>query len=409
MDSQADAGTGAESTFGRVAADGTVYVRTAAGEREVGQWQAGSPEEGLAHFRRRFDDLETEVVLLEARFTSGAADPAHTLSSVQRLRESLRTAHAVGDLDGLATRLDTLLVVAEKKAAEARAARAEARERATARKRELVAEAETLAAESTQWKAAGDRLREILDEWKTIKGVDKRTDGELWKQYAAARDGFTRRRGAHFAGLDAQRKDIQAAKERLVAEAEALAGSSEWGPTAVRLKQLMGEWKALGRAPREAEEHLWAQFRGAQDGFFARRGAVFSERDAEYQANQAKKEALLAEAEAIDATDAKAAQAALRAIEARWDAAGRVPREAMATLDRRLRAVEDRIRDAADTEWRRGSTGSNPLLTQMRTQVAEAEARLVRARAAGDKRRIAEAERALEGKRHLLALAEGGR
>jgi hypothetical protein len=42
----------------------------------------------------------------------------------------------------------------------------------------------------------------------------------------------------------------------------------------------------------------------------------------------------------------------------------------------------------------------------MREQVAEAEQRLARARAAGDTRRIREAEQALASKRQFLALAE---
>ena len=45
------------TAFGRVDADGTVYVKTAEGERVVGSWQAGTPDEGLAHFARRFADL----------------------------------------------------------------------------------------------------------------------------------------------------------------------------------------------------------------------------------------------------------------------------------------------------------------------------------------------------------------
>src|SRR6476469_7238988 len=96
------------TAFGRIDEDGTVYVTTAAGERAVGSWQAGSPEEGLAHFARRYDDLVTEVELLETRLKSGAADPQHTLTSVQRLQESLPEVHAVGDLDAVATRLTAL-------------------------------------------------------------------------------------------------------------------------------------------------------------------------------------------------------------------------------------------------------------------------------------------------------------
>src|SRR4029453_16643593 len=73
------------TAFGRVDADGTVYVKTAEGDRVVGSWQAGTPEEGLAHFARRFDDLVTEVDLIETRLKSGAAGASHSLSSVKRL------------------------------------------------------------------------------------------------------------------------------------------------------------------------------------------------------------------------------------------------------------------------------------------------------------------------------------
>ena len=53
--------------WGRVDEDGTVYVKTAEGERTVGSWQAGAPEEALAYFRRKYDALVTEIDLLEQR------------------------------------------------------------------------------------------------------------------------------------------------------------------------------------------------------------------------------------------------------------------------------------------------------------------------------------------------------
>jgi hypothetical protein len=395
------------TAFGRVDADGTVYVKTAEGERVVGSWQAGAPEEGLAHFARRFADLVIEVNLTEARLKSGAADAAHSLSTIRRLRSSLAEAHVVGDIDMLAGRLDKLTAVAEEKAGEAKAAKEAARIQALARKTALVEEAEKLAAESTGWKTAGDRLKEILDEWKTIRGVEKKTDGELWKRFAAARDGFTRRRGAHFATLDAQRKQAQGTKDDLVKEAESLAESSDWAATANRLKDLMGEWKAAPRASKEAEQKLWERFRAAQDAFFSRRSEVFSARDAEQKGNLDRKQALLAEAEALDVdADPRGTQAKLRELQGQWHDAGRVPREVTATLDRRFRAVEEKVRQAMDSAWRRTEPSANPLLVQMREQVAEAEQRLARAQAAGDAKRIREAEQALASKRQFLQLAE---
>jgi len=125
------------TAFGRVDADGTVYVKTAEGDRVVGSWQAGTPEEGLAHFARRFADLVTEVDLIEARLKSGAADAAHSLTSVKRIRTGLDEAHVVGDIDGLAARLERLTALAEEKAGEARAAREVARGEALARKTAL--------------------------------------------------------------------------------------------------------------------------------------------------------------------------------------------------------------------------------------------------------------------------------
>jgi Domain of Unknown Function (DUF349) len=396
------------TAFGRVDADGTVYVKTAGGERVVGSWQAGTPEEGLAHFARRFDDLVTEVNLIEARLGSGAADAQGALSTIKRIHASLPEAHVVGDIDGLSARLDKLTTVATQKADESRAARDAARTDAIAHKTALVTEAETLAAESTSWKATGDRFKAILDEWKTIRGVDRKTDTELWKRYAAARDAFTRRRGGHFATLDASRKQAQGHKEALVTEAESLSDSSDWNATATRLKELMSEWKAAPRSAKEVEQRLWERFRAAQDAFFTRRSEVFSARDAEHKAAAERRQALLADAEALDIdANPKAAQAAMRDLQAKWHDAGRASRDAGPGLDRRWRAVEERIREALDVAWRRPEPSASPLLLQMRDQVAEAEARLDRAKAAGDAKRVREAQQALDSKRQFLALAEG--
>jgi hypothetical protein len=395
------------TSYGRIDTDGSVYVKTAEGERVVGSWQAGPPEEGLAHFARRFADLVTEVDLIETRLGSGVADPTQAAASIRRLRASLADAHAVGDFDGLAARLDKLAEVADERATEARAAREAARAAAIAHKTALVEEAEQIANESTAWKASGDRLRAILDEWRTVRGIDKKTDGELWKRYAAARDAFTRRRGAHFATLDAARKEAQAAKEALVTEAESLADSTDWTATANRLKELMSEWKAAPRAAKDVEQKLWERFRAAQDAYFGRRSETFAARDAEQKESLQQRQELVAAAEALDIdADPRAAQQALRGILSKWQSSGRVRREAAASLERRLRAVEDKVKAAMETAWRRTEPSDNPILVQMRGQVAEAEERLERARAAGDAKRIAEAEDALSSKRQLLELAE---
>jgi hypothetical protein len=332
--------------FGRVDPDGTVWLITGSGERIIGSWQAGDTEAAFAHFGRRFDDLHTEVALMESRLESGTGDARKIKSAAAALAESLPEAHVLGDVDALAARLSTIIEHADAHAQADKAKREEFRAAQTARKEALAAEAEELATNSTQWKAAGDRLREILDEWRTVSGLDRKTDDALWKRYSAARETFNRRRGSHFAELDRERAGARQAKEALCERAEELADSTEWGATGAAFRDLLTEWKAAGRAAKDVDDALWHRFKAAQDTFFSARNAANSERDAEFRANAEAKEALLAEAEKLDTSDLDAARAALRAIDEKWDAIGKVPRERGAELERRLRAVEKKVRDA---------------------------------------------------------------
>jgi hypothetical protein len=116
--------------------------------------------------------------------------------------------------------------------------------------------------------------------------------------------------------------------------------------TGAAFRDLLTEWKAAGRAAKDVDDALWQRFKAAQDKFFSARNAASAERDAEFHANANAKEALLAEAEKLDTSDLDAARAALRAIGEKWDAIGKVPRERGAELERRLRAIEKKIRDA---------------------------------------------------------------
>src|SRR6516165_5518192 len=170
--------------FGRVD-DDTVWLITSAGERVIGSWQAGDREAAFAHFGRRFDDLSTEITLMEERLASGTGDARKIKANASALAETLPTACVLGDVDALAGRLAGLIELADATATADRSRREEHRASQTARKETLAAEAEDLAANATQWKTAGDRLRAILDEWKTITGLDRKVDDALWKRYSA--------------------------------------------------------------------------------------------------------------------------------------------------------------------------------------------------------------------------------
>ena len=385
--------------WGRVAEDGTVYVRTADGERQVGSWAAGSPDEALAYYQRKFDGLKVEVDLIAHRLKQtgpAAPSPKDALEKIAKLRESVVNANAVGDLEGLAARLDALVEVAEQRKAEHKAAREQSQREAQAAKEALADEAERLAA-STDWRVAGDRLKALLEDWKAAPRLDRKTDDELWHRVSQARSHFAKRRKAHFAELDAQRGEIRAHKERLISEAESLADSTDWAPTAARFRDLMAEWKTAGRAQRDVEDELWKRFKAAQDTFFAARNAVLDERNGAERENLAAKEVLVAEAEAmLPITDHRAARTALRGIKERWEAIGPVPRDARQRIEGRLHAVDRAIADAEAAELSRKDpekrARAEATVEQLRTALEKLRVQADKARAAGQEKKAAEAE-----------------
>ena len=271
----ASPGASAAEAYGRIDAEGMVHVRLADGtEQVVGQWAAGEPAEGLAFFARKYDDLAVEVDLATRRLRDGKVPADQAAAVVKKAREALAEPAMVGDLAALDAHVATLeaLVGARREAAAAEKAAAKAKILAA---RETIAqEAESLA-ESTQWKSTGERFKTLLETWKTTPRADRAAEQELWKRFSHARSVFDKRRRQYFAKLDGERGEAKQVKESIVAEAEALATSTDWGATAGAYRDLMARWKAAGRAGKSDEERLWDRFRQSQDAFFAARNATF--------------------------------------------------------------------------------------------------------------------------------------
>ena len=274
---------GSVHEWGRVDGDGNVFVRTADGERPVGQYPAGTPDEALAFFTERFEALSFEVELLEQRIRSGVMTPEEALQSLKTVSAQVTDANAVGDLASLTARLEALRPVIEGQRESRRAERAQKTAEAKVSKEKLVAEAEKIA-EGSDWRAGANRLRTLLDEWKALPRIDRASDDALWRRFSGARTSYTRRRKAHFAEQNEKRDAAREVKERLAKEAESLADSTEWGPTAGRYRELMRQWKAAGPAPKDVDDELWRRFRAAQDTFFGARDATNAALDAEYAA-----------------------------------------------------------------------------------------------------------------------------
>jgi len=405
-----------QQPWGRVDETGTVFVRTADGEREVGQYPDATPEEALAYFERKYADLAGQVGLLEQRVRRGAP-AADVAKAVATLRESVAGAKAVGDLDALARRLEALSgttkELTEQQQAEAKAAVGEA----IAERTRIVEQAEALAAQDpakTQWKQATAELDALFARWQQHQQegprLPKNEANELWKRFRAARSTIEQHRKAFFAELDAAHRDVRSRKQRLIERAEALAPR---GADAVAdYRMLLDEWKQAGRAGKKLDDALWAKFKAAGDVLFQAKAEIDAQEDEAYRANLTEKLALLEEAEKLLAEkDPKRARSALNQVQRRWDEIGKVPRDQVRPVEDRLRKVETHVRSLEDQQWEREDpekkARSEGMVGQLQDAIAKLESELAAAEASGDRRAADAAREALDARRAWLRAVGG--
>ena len=415
--SAATALIGDPAAFGRVAEDGTVYVRTPSGEKAVGSYPGKTPEEALTYFVRKFEMLAAEIALLAARIKSGALVPSDAYASVKKLREQVKELNAVGDLEALSASVEQIEPLIEghreayeaKKAAETAAKNAR-REQILVEKEKIVAEAESLAL-SESWKSTGDRLKVLLDEWKSAPRLDKKADADLWKRFSSSRNKFDKRRRTHFAALEAVQSVVSDAKKAIITEAESLATSTEWVPTAKRFKTLMDAWKASGRGKPSDDAKMWARFKAAQDTFFTAKNADLEKRDVTMAANLEKREELILQIEALlPITNLDSSKKALREYMNTWSKIGMTHRDKRATLDARVHVVESAIKEAEADNWRKTDPAAKARAAEVVKQLSESienyEKIATKSAAAGNTKKAAEASESAAARKVWLAEAE---
>jgi len=417
--SAATALIGDPAKFGFVGDDGTVYVRTPYGDKAVGSYPGKSAEEALQYFVRKFEALASEVAILGARIRSNAMVPSDAHEAVNKLRQQIIDSNVVGDLEALHASLNQLPEIIEgnrasyeaKKAME-KAEREARRADALIQKENIVNEAESLA-DSESWKATGERLKELLEQWKAAPRLDKKSDAELWKRFSSARNKFDKKRRTHFANLDATQKQVASTKRELVEKAESLATSTDWVSTARAYKALMDKWKASGRGKASDDAKLWERFKKAQDTFFAAKNADLEKREGTMQENLAKREALIPRFEALmPITDLDKARKEFRELMAEWSKIGITDRNKRAALDSRLDVVSNAIKEAEAEKWRRSDPAAkaraNDVVDQLTKAIAAYEEAAVKAAAAGNTKKAEEARMAAEARRSWLSEAQKG-
>lgn len=399
--------------WGRVSEDGTVEVREGDDWRVVGQYPDGTPDEALAYFTRKFDDIAFKVHALEQRHQAGGASASDLAKQAAHLIDEATDAAAVGDLAGLRDRL-TALTASLSEATEQEAQQAkELVDQAIAERTALVERAEAIAARDlskVQWKQVTAELNELFEAWQAQQQnsprLSKGVSQQLWKRFRDARAVVDKHRRAFYSELDESHKAARDAKSRLVERAEALAPRGVDGIPAYRT--LLDEWKTAGRAGRKADDALWARFKAAGDALYAARAEQAAAEEADSAPRIEARQALLEQAKAVaDESNIKRARALLTRIQREWDEVGRIfPRDKERALDDKLRVIEQALKAREDVDWKKNNPETKARANDMSSQLHEAieklEAELAAAEKSGDTKAAKEAADALEARRAWL-------
>jgi hypothetical protein len=194
-----------------------------------------------------------------------------------------------------------------------------------------------------EWNAIGGTSQE---DWEKIKDDYYGTVNKVYEKIHAF---YEARRTEQAENILKKKELIEKAKE---IEARELTGHKDFGSATEELLALQNEWKTIGYGPKQENEEVWQTFRSICNHFFDKKKAFYSERDGEFAEIKAKKEALIAEIEAIkESTDWKTVTQKIVAVQNQWKKLGSAGPKFENQLWKKFRAPIDYFFNAKDAHF----------------------------------------------------------
>ena len=308
---------------------GALVSKQNGNERTLATLTMGNSEATYKQLTEKYTELQTRVNELNEDWGKNE-DKGKLAGKVERLRENISHANALGDLAALATQVAEWDKVIQ-----------EIGNTNLEEKKKIVAKAEELA-NIENFKEGAAAYKELTEEWKKIGYADKHKSDELWAKIEEAKNKFHERKRKHQEEHEKDMLQNLDLKLELVDKAEQLAASEEWKKTTEAYKELLEEWKKVGHTMHEKNEELWGRFNAAKNNFFDRKRAHGDRIGHEQEANYTLKLALVERAEALkDSTEWNKTVQAYAELMEEWKKIGRVPQEKSDEIWNRLNAAKD--------------------------------------------------------------------
>ena len=119
--------------------------------------------------------------------------------------------------------------------------------------------------DSTDWKGTADKFKRMQDEWKKVGPVPRKVSEKTWQRFKAAADAFFENRTKQFAAADAVYKENAAAREALIAEANAVVLPDDLLAAREVMTSFQKKWSEMPPSPRNERERIDNAWKAALD------------------------------------------------------------------------------------------------------------------------------------------------
>ena len=187
---------------------------------------------------------------------------------------------------------------------------------------EICSQAASTAAE---WEEKSKQIIDLQAEWKTIGFAPQKMNVKIFERFRSACDAFFNAKKAFFKEIKDKYSENIEKKQALVAEAVALADSTDWKSTSDKLIRIQKEWKTIGTVPKKIGDQLWTEFLGACNKFFEARNAAGAGQRMEENENLEKKRGIVARLKELAEAEADNLQQQMQQLTAEYNATGHVP------------------------------------------------------------------------------------
>lgn len=304
-------------------------------ERVIGNLNPSNAGNLIQALCDKFKEVQQKTEELKTEIAQNA-EPVKFQGKLQRLKTYLLNANAIGDYQPL------LHFVAEQDSV------IQNQLRANEAVRKAIVEQALSLKNSEEFKTTTEAFRNLVDNWKQAPYIEKEVSDKLWEQIESARNHFYERKRAFQESVEKDMMQNLDLKLELCEKAEALSQSENWKETAEQYKQLMEQWKTIGRvATAEKNDELWNRFVSAKNVFFDRKSVHQGQIVEEQEANYIAKLKLVELAESIkESTKWKETADQYASILEDWKAIGRVPYEKADELWNRMQVAKDHFFNA---------------------------------------------------------------